>query len=552
SANQKRPPLLARPINAVKLIEEWRRGRGCRYRNWNIGNYYGCQLIKLLYTTRLHSKDRNHACDNAEQESADQSRVLLYSDKERPLLFMSRLVFPHGGVRVCSVERRQGRLALRRLGGLGAASITQRQGMVSTRSGETVYYSVPDRAACGHSAAVLTLSRNNCLLQLCLTWADQLQLDRMVSFSRTGIKFMALDWYDAGYSVVLDSTLCSQQQQQRQQSITKSFLILDVPALAFGTLISVLASAAPRGTKNIRAVQGALIVHCSGRSVRVYNMDQILSEATVLDGLAPFELDNGQLRVTPYLVSRLPPCLFELDCDQSEAEFGKSPWHVLYSPPACSYSNNNLLLKAANSSSRSNGNTGLFLIEPLVKTGPNATKRLELTVPEHADSDTNRLVAFHPDESGRIILTQLHSVSVLKATEDCLVTEFQFEAEMEQQIRSGEAATRSGRLVRQRHREAHNDGFFFNPRSVHCVDYEDELGVLAILCGQYHPGRECFEGSVHLFDSKSHQLLASLQLGSKFRWREHDQLNLCVDRDLVLVSASHRCQAYRHALACLL
>ncbi|PAA73601.1 hypothetical protein BOX15_Mlig017518g1, partial [Macrostomum lignano] len=465
SANQKRPPLSARPINAVKLIEEWRRGRGCRYRNWNIGNYYGCQLIKLLYTTRLHSKDRNHACDNAEQESADQSRVLLYSDKERPLLFMSRLVFPHGGVRVCSVERRQGRLALRRLGGLGAASITQRQGMVSTRSGETVYYSVPDRAACGHSAAVLTLSRNNCLLQLCLTWADQLQLDRMVSFSRTGIKFVALDWYDAGYSVVLDSTLCSQQQQQRQQSIIKSFLILDVPALAFGTLISVLASAAPRGTKNIRAVQGALIVHCSGRSVRMYNMDQILSEATVLDGLAPFELDNGQLRVTRYLVSRLPPCLFELDCDQSEAEFGKSPWHVLYSPPVCSYSNNNLLLKAANSSSRSNGNTGLFLIEPLVKTGPNATKRLELTVPEHADSDTNRLVAFHPDESGRIILTQLHSVSVLKATEDCLVTEFQFEAEMEQQIRSGEAATRSGRLVRQRHREAHNDGFFFNPRS---------------------------------------------------------------------------------------
>ncbi|XP_049520163.1 DDB1- and CUL4-associated factor 17 isoform X2 [Dermacentor silvarum] len=283
--------------------------------------------------------------------------------------------------------------------------------------------------------------------------------------------------------------------------------------------------------------EGLLIVGTGSTltgAVRLYNFRNILEEACMFSAklYEPcLALDGAKVGTYPAglplncKLKEPPPVLFEVKCSEFMLHFGCYPWHYICSPPS---------------------KEGVFQIKS-VESDELAENGL-LDFPNSSTEPDS--IAFHPDDSGRIVYNSSHFIKVFR-----LITNKKNKPSLKEcfEITFREQPTRI-------HEETNNNKppqrkckTLYDMHSSQCVeksllsdDYENELELYSVL--GFDPRDESCMGKVGIYDNETGHRIKSFELGMSLDELCDYTLTLDLDTVVVLVKDERRnfsCYLYR-------
>ncbi|KAK8777314.1 DDB1- and CUL4-associated factor 17-like isoform X1 [Amblyomma americanum] len=356
-------------------------------------------------------------------------------------------------------------------------------------------------------------------------------------------KFKHIDWETHGETIILQSlhnhshshlALAAARSKPR---VLITIAVFTMFPLQFKGMLEIDRAIFGKECNHANVSEGLLIVGTGSTltgTVRLYNFRNILEEACMFPARL-YEpctaLDGAKVGTYPAglplncKLKEPPPVLFEVRCSEFMLHFGCYPWHYISSPPS---------------------KEGVFQIKS-VESGELAENGL-LDFPNPSTEPDS--IAFHPDDSGRIVYNSSHFIKVFR-----LVTNKKNKPSLKEcfEITFREKPTRT-------HHERNNNKpsrrrcrTLFDMQSSQCVeksllsdDYENELELYSVL--GFDPMDENCMGKVGIYDNESGQQIKSFELGMSLDELCDYTLTLDLDTIVVLVKDERRnfsCYLYR-------
>lgn len=356
-------------------------------------------------------------------------------------------------------------------------------------------------------------------------------------------KFKHIDWETHGETIILQSLHNHSHPQLTQPAArTKPRVLITIAVFAmfplqFKGMLEIDRAIFGKECNHANVSEGLLIVGTGSTltgAVRLYNFRNILEEACMFSAklYEPCSaLDGAKVGTYPAglplncKLKEPPPVLFEVKCSEFMLHFGCYPWHYICSPPS---------------------KEGVFQIKS-VESDELAENGL-LDFPNSSTEPDS--IAFHPDDSGRIVYNSSHFIKVFR-----LITNKKNKPSLKEcfEITFREQPTRI-------HEETNNNKppqrkckTLYDMHSSQCVeksllsdDYENELELYSVL--GFDPRDESCMGKVGIYDNETGHRIKSFELGMSLDELCDYTLTLDLDTVVVLVKDERRnfsCYLYR-------
>lgn len=356
-------------------------------------------------------------------------------------------------------------------------------------------------------------------------------------------KFKHIDWETHGETIILQSLHNHSHPQLTQPAArSKPRVLITIAVFAmfplqFKGMLEIDRAIFGKECNHANVSEGLLIVGTGSTltgAVRLYNFRNILEEACMFSAklYEPCSaLDGAKVGTYPAglplncKLKEPPPVLFEVKCSEFMLHFGCYPWHYICSPPS---------------------KEGVFQIKS-VESDELAENGL-LDFPNSSTEPDS--IAFHPDDSGRIVYNSSHFIKVFR-----LITNKKNKPSLKEcfEITFREQPT-------QIHEETNNNKpprrkckTLYDMHSSQCVeksllsdDYENELELYSVL--GFDPRDESCMGKVGIYDNETGHRIKSFELGMSLDELCDYTLTLDLDTVVVLVKDERRnfsCYLYR-------
>lgn len=356
-------------------------------------------------------------------------------------------------------------------------------------------------------------------------------------------KFKHIDWETHGETIILQSLHNHSHPQLTQPAArSKPRVLITIAVFAmfplqFKGMLEIDRAIFGKECNHANVSEGLLIVGTGSTltgAVRLYNFRNILEEACMFSAklYEPCSaLDGAKVGTYPAglplncKLKEPPPVLFEVKCSEFMLHFGCYPWHYICSPPS---------------------KEGVFQIKS-VESDELAENGL-LDFPNSSTEPDS--IAFHPDDSGRIVYNSSHFIKVFR-----LITNKKNKPSLKEcfEITFREQPTRI-------HEETNNNKppqrkckTLYDMHSSQCVeksllsdDYENELELYSVL--GFDPRDESCMGKVGIYDNETGHRIKSFELGMSLDELCDYTLTLDLDTVVVLVKDERRnfsCYLYR-------
>lgn len=352
-------------------------------------------------------------------------------------------------------------------------------------------------------------------------------------------KFKHIDWETHGETIILQSLHNQSPTSRSKPRVLITVAVFTMFPIQFKGMLEIDRGIFGKDCNHANVTEGLLIVGAGSTltgSVRLYNFKDIIEQARAFpaDLYEPCEaLDGAKVGTYPAglpLNCRLkgpPPVLFEVKCSEFMLHFGCYPWHYISSPPS---------------------KEGVFQIRS-VESNELAENGL-LDFPNSSTEPDS--IAFHPDDSGRIVYNSSHFVKVFRlvmnsmdkpSLKECFEITFR-----EVPLKSSSNNDHSEQKLQRRKRRTLFDinQTQFVLKSILSDDYENELELYGVL--GFDPVDEDCSGKVCIYDNESGQKIKSFPLGMTLDELCDYTLTLDLDTVIVLVKDERRnfsCHMYR-------
>lgn len=360
-------------------------------------------------------------------------------------------------------------------------------------------------------------------------------------------KFKHIDWETHGETIILQSlhhhphrniaVMSTSQNSRSKPRVLITIAVFSMFPVQFKGMLEIDRAIFGKECNHANVSEGLLIVGTGSTltgTVRLYNFRDILEQACMFRANlyeACSDLDGAKVGTYPAglpLNCRLnepPPVLFEVKCSEFMLHFGCYPWHYISSPPS---REGVFQIKSVESDELAENG---FLDFPNLSTEPDS-------------------IAFHPDDSGRIVYNSSHFIKVFR-----LVTNMKNKPSLKEcfEITFRESLAKV-------HQEASVDKplprkckSIFDIYSTQCVeksllsdDYENELELYSVL--GFNPVDESCTGKVGIYDNDTGEQIKCFELGMSLDELCDYTLTLDLDTLVVLAKDERRnfsCFLYR-------
>lgn len=377
---------------------------------------------------------------------------------------------------------------------------------------------------------LMTLSSTNVLTSYDNEIGQALQSVYIGPLERS--KFRHLDWERHGETIVVLSTLNPAASSSPGKSrILVVIAWFSVFPLQFIAMLEIDREVFGKECSHCNVSEGLLILGTGSSdtgSVRLYDFTQMVDEGMLFSaklGEPCDDLGGGRAGFHPYglpvncIVKEAPPLLFQVKCTEYTLHFGGFPFQYITTPPR---------------------RVGTFHVksvasDTLVKNGvldfPITTTKLNS-------------IAFHPDDSGRIIHTSSHAIrcfNLIKDNDDNITLIPSFEIRM---INPVEPINNfiPGKRISQRNskRRFSFEEICAHDKSIMSEDYENELDLFGVL--GIPTAFDNNDGRIQLYDSDSGCLLKTIDLHMKLE--EFSEYTLTMDLEMFIILSKNECRNY--------
>ncbi|XP_023225442.1 DDB1- and CUL4-associated factor 17-like [Centruroides sculpturatus] len=287
---------------------------------------------------------------------------------------------------------------------------------------------------------------------------------------------------------------------------------------------------------HVNVSEGLLIVgygSASNGTIQLYNFRQLIKDGILYKAELnkPCQEFDGQV-VGCYpaglplncKIRTAPPILFEVKCSDFNLHIGGHPWHYVTTPPR---------------------REGVFQICSLADHTMAENGCLDFpNVSTEADS-----VAFHSDDSGRLVYHAAHSIRFYKLNEntngsmsltECLTIDLE---ENEKIVRETFSQRRTQRIIK---KKFNLDAIMACEKSILSDDYENELDVYAV--AGFAPGDDLHNGKIVLYDNETGHKIKTVRLDMKMDELSDYTLTMDLETFILLVKnkiSQYSCYIYR-------
>ncbi|XP_064459526.1 DDB1- and CUL4-associated factor 17-like [Ornithodoros turicata] len=351
-------------------------------------------------------------------------------------------------------------------------------------------------------------------------------------------KFKHIDWETHGETIILQSLHNQSATIGGKPRVLITVAVFSMFPIQFKGMLEIDRAVFGKDCNHANVTEGLLIVGAGSTlngTVRLYNFADIIETACLFS--APLyqpcdALDGAKVGTYPAglpLNCRLkesPPILFEVKCSEFMLHFGCYPWHYISSPP---FKEGVFQIRSVESDELAENG---FLDFPNLSTEPDS-------------------IAFHPDDSGRIVYNSSHFIKIFRlvmnkmnkpSLKECFEITFR-----EVPLNSSSGSNRSQNLLKRKRRTLlHITQTQVVLKSLLSDDYENELELYGVL--GFDPVDEDCLGKVCIYDNESGQKMKSLDLGMTLDELCDYTLTLDLDTIVVLVKDERRnfsCHMYR-------
>uniref|UniRef100_A0A224YCK6 DDB1-and CUL4-associated factor 17-like n=1 Tax=Rhipicephalus zambeziensis TaxID=60191 RepID=A0A224YCK6_9ACAR len=356
-------------------------------------------------------------------------------------------------------------------------------------------------------------------------------------------KFKHIDWETHGETIIMQS-LHNHNHPQLTQPAARSkprvlitIAVFNMFPLQFKGMLEIDRAIFGKECNHANVSEGLLIIGTGSTltgTVRLYNFRNILEEACMFSAklYEPcLALDGAKVGTYPAglplncKLTEPPPVLFEVKCSEFMLHFGCYPWHYICSPPS---------------------REGVFQIKS-VESDELAENGL-LDFPNSSTEPDS--IAFHPDDSGRIVYNSSHFIKIFR-----LITNKKNKPSLKEcfEITFREQPTRTYEETNNNKPPRRKCKTLYDMHSTQCVeksllsdDYENELELYSVL--GFDPMDESCMGKVGIYDNEMGHQIKSFELGMSLDELCDYTLTLDLDTAVVLVKDERRnfsCYLYR-------
>lgn len=355
-------------------------------------------------------------------------------------------------------------------------------------------------------------------------------------------KFKHIDWETHGETIIMQSIHNPNPHTSAQASRSKPRVLITIAVFTmfpvqFKGMLEIDRAIFGKECCHANVSEGLLIVGTGSTvtgTVRLYNFRDILEESCMFPAKL-YEpcvaLDGAKVGTFPAglplncKIKEPPPVLFEVKCAEFMLHFGCYPWHYISSPPA---------------------REGVFQIKSVESDELAENGFLDFPNPS-TEPDS---IAFHADDSGRIIYNSSHFIKVFRlimnkknkpSLKECFEITFR---ELPSKII--EKASNNRPLQRRRRTVYDAYSTLSVEKSLLSDDYENELDLFSVL--GFDPKDESCMGKVGIYDNESGERIKCFELGMSLDELCDYTLTLDLDTVVVIVKDERRnysCYLYR-------
>ncbi|CAN7987180.1 unnamed protein product [Ixodes hexagonus] len=358
-------------------------------------------------------------------------------------------------------------------------------------------------------------------------------------------KFKHIDWETHGETIILQSlhnhghlsAPCRVRYSNSKPRVLITIAVFSLFPVQFKGMLEIDRAIFGKECNHANVSEGLLIVGTGSTvtgTVRLYNFRDILQQACMFRANlyeACSELDGAKVGTYPAglpLNCRLkepPPVLFEVKCSEFMLHFGCYPWHYISSPPC---------------------REGVYQIKSVESDELAENGFLDFPNPS-TEPDS---IAFHPDDSGRIVYNSSHFIKVFRlvinnknkpSLKECFEITFRESlAKVHQEPSVDKLLPRKCKAM-------------FDINNAQCVeksllsdDYENELELYSVL--GFNPVDESCMGKVCIYDNDTGHQIKCFELGMSLDELCDYTLTLDLDTLVVLAKDERRnfsCFLYR-------
>lgn len=316
-------------------------------------------------------------------------------------------------------------------------------------------------------------------------------------------KFKRVEWETHGENIIVTSIQNQIQVQGTRPRVLVAIAMLSAFPLEFIALLEIDRKIFGNKCNHVNVSEGLLIIgygNASNGTIHLYNFKQIVENGILYKAQLnkPCEQFDWQV-VGSYpaglplncKIKTAPPILFEVKCSDFNLHIGGHPWHYVTPPPR---------------------KEGVFQICSLAdhKLAENGCLDFP-NISTEADS-----VAFHPDDSGRLIYHAAHSIRFYKLFENTnglMSLQECFAINLEENnkfVKKNLIQRRTQRIIK---KKFNLDSIMACEKSIMSDDYENELDIYAV--AGFSPHDDVQNGKIILYDNETGRKIKTIPLDMK-------------------------------------